>query len=123
LTLPSYPCTKCGQSFPINELHAHFASCKGPQAQAWPQQQATYPVAPAPLPQKYYIPQVPAHQHIWIKNQEYEWCADPSCHKLKLHLRGWWFLFVRYGLKLFWIQMLVSIVLALGLVSLFHVGR
>ena len=143
MTEPIYPCQKCGQPFALSQLHSHFSTCRGPPQLQAPQQSPQLqtwlntPFQQAPQPQQYQYPYpplhpnspllvpvaVPEHQHSWIKNREYEWCADPSCHRLRLHLRGWWFLFVRYGFKLFWIQMLIALAVAFTLASTLGIRR
>ena len=125
MTEPTFACPKCGQSFAMSQLHAHYQTCQGrPQVQ----QQSPFPqyTPPAPQyqapPQLYIPPPKPEHKHRWSENDTYKVCIDylynptEECREIKVKLRGSWQIFVRYGLKLFFIQLVIAfaVVLALG---------
>lgn len=127
---PSFPCPKCGQQFSMSQMHSHYQSCKGLLASSpfppssnqsfnFPQQAPLY----VPLPP-------PEHKHRWFENDTYKVCVesifnptDQSCKQIKLKLRGSWMIFVRYGFKLFWIQLIVALAIAFSLTSAFGIHR
>lgn len=124
---PSFPCPKCDKQFPMSQMHSHYQTCQGKSVQ---QQQSAFPQTPqyqAP-PQLYIPPPVPEHKHQWFENDTYKVCVtslynptDTSCKQIKLKLRGSWMIFVRYGFKLFWIQLIVALAIAFSLTSAFGV--
>ena len=67
--------------------------------------------------QMYIPPAPPKHQHTWFENDTYKVCLDQSCKQIKLKLRGTWFIFTRYGLKLFWIEFVIALGLAIWIVA------
>lgn len=134
---PTFPCPKCGQLFPMNQLHNHWNTCQGqmirntypnqalyhqfnpPNAQ-YPPQQNPFPQPQYQAPAPMYVPPPQKHQHIWYENDTYKVCLDQSCKQINLKLRGSLFIFLRYGLKIFWIETVVAIGLGLYVISLIH---
>lgn len=117
-TETEYGCPKCGQPFPISQLHAHYNICTGPKPTipTWPIQTSPSPTQQAP---SFYIPPpTPIHVHHWIENDTFKVC--PECKDIKLKIRGAWFIFTRYGLKMFWILLAVALAIAFYIVSQIH---
>src|ERR1700746_2900101 len=98
----SAPCPRCGQWFPISQLHSHFNSCPGTsQHLSYPNQALPYAYPQQPpqqQPQQFYQPQYqqpmyipppkPEHKHLWFENATFKACLDPTCKKIDLKLRG-----------------------------------
>lgn len=145
MTEPTYPCPKCGAYFPMSQLHAHYQTCQGtgPKHFTYPNQALTqfpqslpqqafpqYPTVPTPQPSALYVPPPkPVHQHRWSENNTYKVCiaylydASEECREIKVKLRGSWQIFVRYGFKLFWIQMIIALAIAFSIASAFGVHK
>jgi hypothetical protein len=118
---PIYPCPKCGKQFPMSQMYTHYQTCQGS-----PQQTPMYPNQfgiPQTTPQyhnqvpMYIPPPTPEHRHQWFENDTYKVCLDQSCKQIKMKMRGVWFLFTRYGLKLFWINFILTFALNAALFS------
>lgn len=138
MTEPTYACPKCGQLFPMSQLHNHYQTCPGKVVQQqqpiqqwlqspFPQQS---PPTPPPMQAPLYVPPPkPVHQHRWSENNTYKVCiaylydASEECREIKVKLRGSWQIFVRYGLKLLVIQMIIALAFAFSVASYFGVHR
>jgi hypothetical protein len=90
-------------------MYTHYSTCKGAVVASIPMFQQT--------PQMYIPPPVPEHVHNWFENDTYKVCLDQSCKQIKPKLRGTWMIFVRYGLKLFWIQLIIAFAVAFSVTS------
>lgn len=140
MTEPTYACPKCGLPFPMSQLHAHFQTCQG-KPSSYPQFPVTYPPAnisqqlynppqqmQAP-PQLYIPPPKPEHKHRWSENDTYKVCIDylynptETCREIKVKLRGSWQIFVRYGLKLFVIELIIAFAVAFSVGSYLGIHR
>jgi len=87
-----------------------------------------YPQHQAP-PQMYIPPPTPVHTHQWFENDTYKVCVsklyDPTstCTEIKLRKKGVWFIFVRYGFKLFWIELIFAFAVAFAVSSALGIRR
>lgn len=140
MTEPTFACPKCGNPFPMSQLHNHYQTCQGksvqqqaPTVNQWlnspfPQQTPQQQIPPIHQ-QHLYVPPIKQHQHRWSENNTYKVCiaylydASEECREIKVKLRGSWQIFVRYGLKLLVIQMIIALAFAFSVASYFGVHR
>ena len=137
MTEPTYACPKCGNPFPMSQLHNHYQTCQGkPVQQQQPVNQWLQSPFPQQTPQQWeqpksalVVPVIRTHQHRWSENNTYKVCiaylydASEECREIKVKLRGSWQIFIRYGLKLLVIQMIIALAFAFSVASLFGVHR